>query len=102
MRRAANRMGSIQCHPRIECDAGSSASAVLVAAVSCLAVGPCRRRAASHWPSRRPECARLLRAIAARGIRNVAAASMLYPLLFLLTSLLPAGNVVLRVAVAPF
>src|SRR2546421_11431577 len=102
MRRAANRMDSIQCRSRIRCDAGSSASAVLVAAVSCSAAGLCPRRAAWHWPSRRPECARLLRASAARGIQKVAAASWREYLLFLLARFLPAGNVVYRVAVAPF
>src|SRR5260370_15902628 len=86
----------------MESDAGSSASEALVAAVSCSAAGPCRRRAAWHWPSRRPECARLLRACAARGIRKEAAASWREYLLFLLARFLPAGNVVHRVAVAPF
>src|ERR1700719_5297567 len=101
MRRAANRNRSIQFRSRIECDAGLSASAALVAAFSCSAAGRCRQRAASHWPSRRPECARLLRAFAARGIRKEADASWREYLLFLLASFLPAGGVVHRVAVAP-
>src|SRR6202521_4143517 len=101
MRRAANRMGSIQFRSRMECGAGSSASAALVAASSCSAAGLCRPRAAWHWPSRRPECAWLLRAFAARGIQKVAAASWREYLLFLLARFLPAGNVH-RVAVATF
>src|SRR5882762_10673522 len=102
MPRAANRHRLIELRSRIERDAGSRASAALVAAVSCSAAGPCRRRAAWHWPSRRPECARLLRASAARGIRKVAAASWREYVLFLLARFLPAGDVVHRVAVATF
>src|SRR6267154_2394219 len=72
------------------------------AAISCSAAGPCRPRAASHWPSRRPESARLLRAFAERGIRKEAAASWREYLLFLLARFLPAGDVVHCVSVAPF
>src|SRR6202158_468189 len=102
MHRAANRLRSIQFRSRIECDADSSASAALVAAVSCSAAGRCRPRAASHWPSRRPECARLLRVCAARGIRKEAAASWREYLLFLLAMFLSTGSIVHRVAISPF
>src|SRR5882762_672856 len=100
MRRAANRIGSIQSRPRIGCAGGSRASAEPVAAVSCWAAGPCRLRAAWHWLSRRRGSAQLLGACAARGTGIEAASSWREYLL--LARFLPAGNIVHRVAVASF
>src|SRR5260370_18916659 len=85
-----------------KCDEGSLASAEPVDAASCSAGGPCRPRVASRWPSRRLKCARLLRACAARGIRKEVAASWREYLLFLPARFFAAGNIVHRVAVAPF
>src|SRR5260370_75359 len=102
MRRGANRNRSIQFRSSFECDASSSASAEPVAAVSCSAAGPCRPLAALHWSSRRRGCAWLLQACAARGIRKEAAASWREYLHFLLARFFAPGNIVYRVAVAPF
>src|SRR6266851_4156445 len=102
MRRVVNRNRSMQGGSNFQCDGGSSASAGPVAAVSCSAAGPCRPRAASHWFSRRPECTRLLRACAARGIRKEAIASWREYVLFLPARFFAEGNIVHRVAVAPF
>src|SRR6266849_915015 len=101
MHQDAKKNGSIQYRSRIGCDAGSSAFAVLVGGASCSAAGPCHPRAAWHWLSRRPECARLPRACVARGIQKEASASWREYLLFLSGRFLATGNIVYRVAVAP-
>src|SRR5260370_15608747 len=102
MRQDASRNGSARCHSRIRCDGGSSAFAGLVGGVSCSAASRCRLRAAWHWLSRRPECARLLQACAAREIQKEADASWREHLLFLPTRFFAPGNIVYRVAVAAF
>src|SRR6267154_1644783 len=100
MHQDASQNGSARCCLSIRCDGGSSAFAVLVGAVSYSAAGPCRPRAAWHWLSRCPECARLLQACAAREIQKEADASWREHLLFLPPRFFAAGNVVYRVAVA--
>src|SRR6266478_4378298 len=102
MHQDASRNGSARCRLRIGCDGDSSAFAELVDGVSCSAASRCRLRAAWHWLSRRPECARLLQACAVRGIQKEADASWREHLLFLPPRFFAAGNIVYRVAVAAF
>src|SRR5713101_8783325 len=100
MHQDASRNGSARCRLRIGCAGGSSAFAVLVGGVSCSEASRCRLRAAWHWLSRRPECARLLQACAAREIQKEADASWREHLLFLPPRFLAPGNIIYRVAVA--
>src|SRR5258708_17973059 len=102
MHQDANRNGSARCGLRIGCDGASSAFAELVDGVSCSAASRCRLRAAWHWLSRRPECARLLQACAVRGIQKEADASWREHLLFLPPRFFAAGDIVYLVAVPPF
>src|SRR5258708_36753537 len=92
MRQDASRSGSARCCLRIRCDGDSSVFAELVGGVSCSAAGPCRPRAAWHWLSRRPECARLLQSCAAHGIQKEAIASWREHLLFLPPRFFAAGD----------
>src|SRR6266571_8776792 len=100
MRPVARPNGPVQRGSNSECDADSSASVALAAAVSCSEASPCHRREASRSSSRHPGYARLLPVCAARGTRIEAAASWREYLLFFWSRFRAPGNIVHCVSIS--